>query len=544
MGEHGAVDGRRQLENLADLGLPVPRTRFRRLKRLVTRLSWFILRRQVEYNHELARSIERLAADVAQVTHRSADRDRTLGELRLGLDQLKASRARRRDDERQLLRGALGTLRESLVRATDAVDGKAGSGPTGVTSAVGAGRSTRVGGSTPSLSVCCLTSDPGPSVAALLGQLRPVADEIFVAVDSRTDPSSLGLLLDVSDRVVRYDFAPPFERALAWAHAQCAGDWVLRIDSDEVAAPSLVEALPELIQADDVVEYHIPRRWLYPDGRHWLDEYPWSMDYQARLVRNDPATLWFEGVVHSNTGQARPAVYLEHPLYHLVCAVSSADERRARIARYVTEEARPEGSLPIHRANYLPERFATREPRPVPEEDLSAIAEVVGAGTTETTSPVPPSTPIPVARRAEIDRQWARRPLAADTHRARVLVVEGDTRLHAGQTREIHVRVTNLGSETWPGGLTRHPLIRVAYRWLAPGGAVVVPEGRRAPFPAALRPGRSCVLPVLVTAPDEPGRHVLEIDVVHEGARWFGCATREEITLSEHPARWLTEDAT
>jgi hypothetical protein len=116
--------------------------------------------------------------------------------------------------------------------------------------------------------------------------------------------------------------------------------------------------------------------------------------------------------------------------------------------------------------------------------------------------------------------------------------------MHAGQTREIHVRATNLGSETWPGGLTRHPLIRVAYRWLAPGGTVVVPEGRRAPFPAALRPGRSCVLPVLVTAPNEPGRHVLEIDVVHEGVRWFGCATREEITLSEHPARWLTEDAT
>jgi hypothetical protein len=371
-----------------------------------------------------------------------------------------------------------------------------------------------------------------------------VADEIFVAVDSRIDPGSLHPVVEVADRVVQYEFAPPFERALAWAHAQCGGDWVLRIDSDEVAAPSLVAALPELVRAKDVVEYHIPRRWLYPDMRHWLDEYPWSMDYQARLVRNDPATLWFDGVVHSTTGLARPAVYLEHPLYHLLCAVTDADERRARIARYVTEEARPEGSLPIHKANYLPERFATREPRPVPEEDLAAIAEVVGAGTTETTSLVPSSTPIPVARRAEIDRQWARRPLAGDAHNAGLVVVEGDTRMHAGQTREVHARVTNLGSETWPGGLTRHPLIRVAYRWLGPEGNVVVPEGRRAPFPAALRPGRSCVLPVLVTAPNEPGRHVLEIDVVHEGVRWFGCAAREEITLSEHPARWLTEDAT
>jgi hypothetical protein len=369
-----------------------------------------------------------------------------------------------------------------------------------------------------------------------------VADEIFVAIDSRTDPASLGRVMEIADRVVRFEFAPPFERALAWAHSQCAGDWVFRIDSDEVAAPSFVAALPELVRARDVVEYHVPRRWLYPDTQHWLDEYPWSMDYQARLVRNDPATLWFEGVVHSNTGRARPAVYLEHPLYHLVCADSSENERAARIARYVSEEARPDGSVPIHRANYLPERYATRDPRPVPEGDLSVIAEVVGAVDSETRSLAASSIPIPVARRAEIDKGWAYRPLAADAHKAGLAVVEGDTRMHAGQTREIHIRVTNLGSETWPGGMEQHPLIRVAYRWLDAHSKVVVPEGRRAPIPAALRPGRSCVLPVLVTAPDEPGRHVLEIDLVNEGVQWFGCPVREEITLSKHPARWLVDD--
>jgi hypothetical protein len=212
------------------------------------------------------------------------------------------------------------------------------------------------------------------------------------------------------------------------------------------------------------------------------------------------------------------------------------------MARYVSEEARPEGSLPIHRANYLPERYATRDPLPVPDEDLSVIAEVVAAVDSEKRSLVPRSVPVPVARRSEIDRQWAHRPLAADAHQAGLVVVEGDTRMHAGQTREIHVRVTNLGSETWPGGRAQHPLIRVAYRWLDADGDVVVPEGLRAPIPAALRPGRSCVLPVLVVAPDEPGAHVLEIDLVHEGVRWFGCAVREEITLSERPASWLVDD--
>ena len=35
----------------------------------------------------------------------------------------------------------------------------------------------------PSLSVCCVTADPPAQVAASLRALRPVADEIVVAVD-------------------------------------------------------------------------------------------------------------------------------------------------------------------------------------------------------------------------------------------------------------------------------------------------------------------------------------------------------------------------
>jgi len=459
MGDSDPVQPLRELESRADLGLPVPQTRFPSLKRAATSLSRLSLHRK--------------------------------------------------------------------------------GSPSG---AVHAWSRRSEGRGAPTLSVCCLTNDAGPAVAALLGQLRPVADEIFVAVDSTTEATALGLLAEVADRLIRYEFAPPFERALAWAHAQCSGDWVLRIDSDEVAAPSLIGALPELIRAKDVLEYHIPRRWLYPDTAQWLDEFPWSMDYQARLVRNDPATLWFEGVVHSNTGCARPARYLEYPLYHLACATSSAEDRTAKVARYVAEDVRPEGSLAIHRANYAPERYATREPRPVPAEDRAAIAGVLEAAGDRRRSPSAPAHPVPVARRSDIDRHWDRRAVAPDAHRASLEVVEGDTRMHAGQNRDVHVRVTNLGSETWPGGL-RHPVILVSYHWLDPEGHVVVADGVRSPFPAAVPPGTSCVLPVTVIAPDEPGRYVLEIDIVHEQVCWFGCGVREEMTLTKNPPRWFTDDS-
>jgi hypothetical protein len=207
----------------------------------------------------------------------------------------------------------------------------------------------------------------------------------------------------------------------------------------------------------------------------------------------------------------------------------------------VGEDVRPGGSLAIHRANYSPERYATREPRAVPPEDRAAIASVVEAAANKRRSPRAGGDQLPVARRAEIDRQWDRRAVAPDAHRAALVIVEGDTRMHAGQNRDVHVRVTNLGSETWPGGL-RYPLIRVSYHWLDPDGTVVVADGVRSALPAAVPPGRSCVLPVTVIAPDEPAQYVLEIDVVHELVCWFGCGVQQEMTLSKNPPRWLAAD--
>src|SRR5437868_9423972 len=127
------------------------------------------------------------------------------------------------------------------------------------------------------LSVCCVTADPGARVAAVLGPLREVADEIVVAVDSRLDPDRLGRYAEIADRLFRYEYAPPNDRVLGWIHAQCSGDWVFRLDGDEALSSAAVKRLPELIAARDVFQYWFQCRWLYPDSRHWLDQPPWSI---------------------------------------------------------------------------------------------------------------------------------------------------------------------------------------------------------------------------------------------------------------------------
>ena len=141
------------------------------------------------------------------------------------------------------------------------------------------------------LSVTCLSGDL-PRLAALLRILRPVADEIVVAIDDRADPRLLGAATEHADRAFLVPYADPVERTLQWLHEQTTGDWVFRIDDDEVPSRALLAALAA--PPEDVTHCFVSRRCLWRDG--WLDVYPWQPEWQLRLARRD--ALAFPGVIH------------------------------------------------------------------------------------------------------------------------------------------------------------------------------------------------------------------------------------------------------
>src|SRR5439155_518002 len=93
----------------------------------------------------------------------------------------------------------------------------------------------------------------------------------------------------------------------------------------------------------------------------------------------------------------------------------------------------------------------------------------------------------------------------------------------AGEVRALDVRVTNLGSEVWPHGSGGLPELRLAYRGL--------PSALRTPLPHDLAPGEATLVPVVVEAPEEPGRHPFTLDVVHERHRWFECGAELELEV-------------
>lgn len=322
---------------------------------------------------------------------------------------------------------------------------------------------------------------------SILEQFRPVADEIVVGADSRVGDERRREYTSFADVVLPVDFVFA-ERHLAWLSEQCSSDWILRVDDDEVPSPALVERLPWLI-AQQIEQYWLPRRWLYPRRTQWLDELPWWPDYHNRLVRRT-GDLRFSGVLHTGAEPVLPAQFLDWPLYHLECLLKDRPAREAKAAR--TEQMRPGLTAPgggsLNEVYYLPEVHARRPPATVPAEDQAAISRVIGLG----------------------------------EYAAIITPVEEDLRFRPGERRAVHFRVHNLSAMRWLPGAD----VRMSYRWVGRAG-----EGERTAFPAPVAPGDTVIVPLTVTAPAEPGSFELEVDLVHEHVRWFERSVRAKAVV-------------
>ena len=381
--------------------------------------------------------------------------------------------------------------------------------------------------SRPTVSICCMTKDPPAQVARTLKLLKPVADEIVVAVDSRVDVTSLAPLASISDTLLRFEYRPPVDRPRAWLASHCKSDWLFWIDGDEVPSQALIAAIPRLIEARDILQFQFTRRWLFPDLDHWIDEHPWWPDIQIRLIRNDPATQYF-GLTHEPLGQAWPTRVVDAPLYHLA-ALDPQHVRLEKIERYELERpgmVSPAGG-PFNEVLLTPEKYVRRSQVAVPPDDRATIAGVLLDGS----SPTPYKLALGIASSGAVDAPSpARVPSDAD-YRASIVVMESDLRFALGVSRTILVQLTNEGGMIWSGGERRPPFIRASYHWLRSDGSVLVHAGHRTLLPSAVAPGQSILIPIYVEPPDAEGLYILELDLLNEGVRWFNCSARVEVDV-------------
>jgi hypothetical protein len=391
-----------------------------------------------------------------------------------------------------------------------------------------------------SLSICLITTDPFERVAAILEPLRSIADEVIIAADSRVEEATLAGYDSVADALFRVEFLQS-ERHLAWLYAQCHGDWILRLDGDEVPSQALLERLPDMLASRQVQQFWIRVAWLFPDAGHVLASMPWSQGFVNRLVRND-GTLRVRGLQHLHAEPVTPCEYVEAPFYHLELLISDESQRRDKAVRY--EFWRPHLLAPgggrINEAFYLPELRDSLELSQVPDEDRESIARALDGppararGESSARASKVSAEDVPFVSLEEMDRMWEGRTVHPDTYRASIEPHEPALSLAPAERRHVLFWVRNEGSERWPGNLDERPQIRLSYRWLNPDRSVHTPEGPRSAFPRVVAPGERILAPLHVDAPEAEGDYVLEVDVVHEHVRWFDCARGLPVRV-EHP---------
>jgi len=388
--------------------------------------------------------------------------------------------------------------------------------------------------STAKLSVCCLTNHDPALVARSLARLRHVADEIVVAVDSQVDPDRLAPLDAIADTLVRFEFVDPPERARPWLVSQCHNDVVLMLDGDEVVSTALLQRLPELVADDSVVQCRLARRWLFPDERHWLDERPWWPDYQRRLFRRG-SQLDFDLQFHGGVRDALPARYVDEPIYHLACVLSPFDERRRRVRRYAAERPGLDavGGGPLNETLYVPEHFATLRPAATSADDVAMLDVVVRGDGID--PPADNGTPIAVVSADEVAGCVIADPLEDQGYRAALRIVERDLRTEPGNNTYVVVEVANHGGAPLCRDDAPGAQLRVATRLVDPATGTSLDGWSMTSLPCDIPAGEVRSMEALVQIPSTARSVELEVDLVNERRRWFGCSVRADLLVT---TRW------
>lgn len=114
--------------------------------------------------------------------------------------------------------------------------------------------------------------------------------------------------------------------------------------------------------------------------------------------------------------------------------------------------------------------------------------------------------------------------LPDDGMRAELNVNDPPIQLRAGQQATVQVSVKNVSQSLWlaperSGGDFR---LSVGNHWLDQNGDSVVNDDGRGAIQSDVLPGGMITVPLMINAPRRPGGYLLEVDMLQEGASWFG----------------------
>lgn len=209
----------------------------------------------------------------------------------------------------------------------------------------------------PSVSFCVSTRGAARRVKRLVELVRPHVDEVVLSVHQDAD-ETIEVCREVVDTLLVQ--APLEGRSpsslVAWLLDHCGGEWILRLDDDELASAELLAALPELTASRrSACAIALSRRWVYRDTRHWISAPPWGLEYQTRLLRNLPSVWAFTGEQHTEGVFLADRALVRSPIYHLDLMLNGFEARLRKRDEYETKAPDLKwDSLPLN-DQYVPE---------------------------------------------------------------------------------------------------------------------------------------------------------------------------------------------
>jgi glycosyltransferase involved in cell wall biosynthesis len=190
------------------------------------------------------------------------------------------------------------------------------------------------------ISVLLPTFNNAEIIRATLESIR-WADEILV-VDSFSTDGTLDICREFGARIIQHEYIQS-SRQKNWAIPQCAHEWVLQIDTDEVLETGAREEILKRIAAApaSVHAFSLPRK-NHVLGK-WLTTANLYPDLQTRVFRRD-AGRFEDKEVHAHVTVPGSIEVLDHHLLHYgMTSISKQLRNIDRYSRYQADELRKRG---------------------------------------------------------------------------------------------------------------------------------------------------------------------------------------------------------
>lgn len=236
------------------------------------------------------------------------------------------------------------------------------------------------------LSGLLITRDSARWLPYVLANMRSWADEVVVVVDARssdaeTAHATFETARSLADKVAVMDVGGYLERVLNQAAALCAGEWIMRVDDDELMPPDF-RSDADYLMGLPWADYMLQRLHLIGDGSLMARAPALWPDPQVRLRRKQayidnpwPATA------HSIPNGADGRLFVATPgttIWHVRALLREAVDRAvldARIAAEFPDQAAELGRRMARDAELPWQAFPVPQPQPA---ELDALLDAIG----------------------------------------------------------------------------------------------------------------------------------------------------------------------